>query len=184
MLAELRGWLVRHEIKRMIDDVIKTEGGFVNHPRDKGGPTKYGITLKTLEKWRNDQLDAIDVKMLTKSEAAEIYEHNYYYKPGVDGLPELIQGVVFDMCVNMGPVNAIKVMQLVIHKMGPPIAIDGVIGPRTRQSVLIACNVCGNEVLRQICAVRINYYRGIVERHPDQEVFLEGWINRAEMFLA
>ena len=172
-----------NKIKNMIDEVIRVEGGFVNHPKDKGGPTKYGITLRTLEHWRNDQLDALDVKMLTKAEASEIYEHNYYLKPGVDGLPELIQCVVFDMCVNMGTVNAIKVMQRVIHKMGSPLVIDGVIGPRTRQSAVIACNVYGDEVVRQICAARVSYYQGIVDRNPDQAVFLKGWINRAEMFL-
>jgi lysozyme family protein len=175
---------MKHDIDTMIGDIIKREGGFVNHPRDHGGPTKYGITLKTLEAWRKEDLDVIDVQLLSKSEAAEIYETNYYLKPGVDGLPELIQGVVFDMAVNMGIFNAINLLQKVIHKMGTPVSIDGHIGPKTRQSALIACNVYGSDVLRQICAARKAYYRDIVARHPDQHVFLDGWIDRAELFVA
>jgi len=173
-----------NDIKAMIDDLIKVEGGYVNHPKDKGGPTKFGITLKTLEAWRGYELDILDVRILSRSEASEIYEHEYYLKPGIDGLPDLMQGVVFDMAVNMGPVIAIKIMQRVVHKMGSPIAVDGVIGPRTRQSALIACNVYGVDVLRQICAARIGYYHGIVDHDPGQAVFLKGWTKRAEMFLA
>jgi lysozyme family protein len=172
------------KVKALIDEVIRKEGGFVNHPRDRGGPTKYGITLKTLEAWRGDDLDPIDVRLMHKSEAVKIYEHEYYLRPGIDGLPELIQEVVFDMCVNMGPINAIKIMQMVIHKMGSPITVDGIIGPRTRQSALVACNVYGTDVLRQICAARINYYQGIVDHDPGQAEFLKGWKNRAELFLA
>ena len=33
-------------IEQMIDEVLSKEGGFVNHPADKGGATKYGITQR------------------------------------------------------------------------------------------------------------------------------------------
>jgi len=36
----------------VIYDLIEREGGFSNHPADKGGPTKYGITQQTLSEWR------------------------------------------------------------------------------------------------------------------------------------
>lgn len=176
---------MKNKIDAMIAEIIKIEAGYVNNPHDSGGPTKYGITLKTLEAWRNDDdLYSEDVKALTKSEAAEIYEENYYLHPGINYLPELIQPVVFDMSVNMGPVNAIKLMQRVIHKMGTPIEIDGYSGPRTRQSAVIACNVYGKEILQKICDARIEYYRDIVKEKPEKIVFLDGWENRAHMFLA
>ena len=31
-------------IDELIDALIEREGGYVNHPSDRGGATKYGIT--------------------------------------------------------------------------------------------------------------------------------------------
>ena len=28
----------------LVEALIEREGGYVNHPADKGGPTRYGIT--------------------------------------------------------------------------------------------------------------------------------------------
>lgn len=35
-------------VDEMIDAIIRREGGYVNHPADRGGPTRYGITMATL----------------------------------------------------------------------------------------------------------------------------------------
>ena len=32
------------EVDQMVDVLIEREGGYVNHPADKGGPTCFGIT--------------------------------------------------------------------------------------------------------------------------------------------
>ena len=174
---------MNNDVKSLIDDVIRAEGGYVNHPNDRGGPTKYGITLKTLEAWRDEELNEQAVRLLDKDEAEEIYEANYYIKPGINYLPDMIQPVVFDMAVNMGPKTAIKILQRVIHKMGTPILVDGNAGPKTRQSAVIACNVYGWEVVRQICALRVEHYREIVDHDHKQGEFLAGWVNRANSFL-
>ncbi|MEY3760179.1 MAG: hypothetical protein RIR39_1670 [Pseudomonadota bacterium] len=169
-------------VKDLINEIIKIEGGYVNHPNDKGGPTKHGITIKTLYNWRDDAVTALDVELLTKDEAFKIYQSEYYLKPKINTLPSLVQPVVFDMAVNMGPVASIKLMQGVVHKMGTPVKIDGHIGPMTVQSAKTACGVYGDDVLRQIAHARIEYYRKIVENDSSQMVFLAGWINRAEKF--
>ncbi len=171
-------------IKQLIDQVIKTEGGYVNHPNDKGGPTKYGITIETLEKWRGLPVSILDVQNLTKDEASEIYERDYFFKPGLTKLPEILQPLVFDMVVNHGQDRAIRMMQEVVQRMsGTAIAIDGKIGPATVAACNIAVNVYGVDVVRQIVASRKQFYNALVRRDPDQAVFLEGWLNRAEEFL-
>ena len=32
------------DVDELIDELIEREGGYVNHPADRGGPTKFGIT--------------------------------------------------------------------------------------------------------------------------------------------
>jgi lysozyme family protein len=65
----------------MIHDVIRREGGFVDHPADRGGPTKFGITQKTLSRALGRQATTEDVRRLTREIAAEIYRRTYYTNP-------------------------------------------------------------------------------------------------------
>jgi lysozyme family protein len=172
-------------VDEMIGDIIRREGGFVNHPADKGGPTKYGITIRTLENWRRRPVGVDDVRRLTKKESSLIYRHNYYAKPNIDKLPIELQPVVFDMAVNMGPKQAIKILQTVIVDYLPGISIDGVIGSKTLDAIDELVSVISYRYfIHQITEERIKFYRNIVKRDPSQIVFLNGWENRAREFLA
>lgn len=42
---------MNEKVDKMIDDIIRREGEYVDHPNDRGGPTKYGITQKTLSQY-------------------------------------------------------------------------------------------------------------------------------------
>ena len=176
-------------IDEMLADVIKLEGGFVDRAEDKGGPTKYGITIPALSAYRERYgnagfVDTQDIIELSPVVASAIYKQDYYLTPKLDLLPAMLQPVVFDMSVNMGPKTAIKLLQSVVHKLATPLIFDGIIGPQTLQSAKTACNVCGDLVLNKICAARITFYRSLVTRDASQAVFLKGWTHRAESFLA
>ena len=43
MIAEKRARVDSN--RQIIDALIEREGGYVHNPADRGGPTKYGITL-------------------------------------------------------------------------------------------------------------------------------------------
>ena len=52
------------QIEALITRVIEREGGYVNHPADAGGPTRYGITLAALHDWRRAPVGAADADHL------------------------------------------------------------------------------------------------------------------------
>src|SRR5688500_15627468 len=67
--------------------VLGHEGGFLHHPLDPGGPTKFGITLETLARARKAAVDAEDVRTLDRAEAGAIYRALYWDVVRADELP-------------------------------------------------------------------------------------------------
>lgn len=170
-------------IERMIEDVLKKEGGFVNHPNDKGGPTKYGITTKTLSNWFGRPATTEDVKHLHETTAKEIYKQNYYLTPKINVLPPEIQPFIFDSAVNHGPRRAIKFIQIVTNKAGfSNFKEDGIIGPKTKEASFRAFEEMQNYFINALVDERNNFYYDIVYNNPSQEVFLKGWLMRSESF--
>lgn len=173
-----------HTVKEMIDDILRREGGFVNHPADRGGATKYGITQKTLSAYIGRAALVSDVQALSDEVAREIYERNYYIAPRIDRLPESIQAFIFDCAVNHGPRRAIKFVQSVCNQAGytPLLSVDGAMGPKTRKAAEWADREMDIYFLSALLEERRNFYRLIVDERPSQEVFLAGWMNRVDEF--
>ena len=116
-------------------EIVAREGGFVDDPDDPGGPTNHGVTLATLQRLGRDinrdrKIDVADVQALGREAAARIFVEYYFQKPGIGGLPGVLQPSVFDAYVNMGG-QAVKVLQRLLGSMRLPVAVDGVIGLQT-----------------------------------------------------
>jgi lysozyme family protein len=170
-------------VDQMIDDVIRREGGFVDHPRDRGGPTNFGITQATLSRHLGRPASADDVRRLSRAVASEIYRREYFAAPRLDRLPARVQPFVFDAAVNHGPRRAIRFVQQVCHAAGfGPLAIDGLCGPRTQRVAGEADRVMGDWLLAAVVEERRNFYIALVQRDPAQRVFLRGWLNRLAEF--
>lgn len=172
------------DVDQMIDDILKREGGFVNHPDDRGGATNYGITAKTLSSYLGHAVLTSEVKSLSEEVAREIYLRNYYIAPRIDRLPESIHAFIFDCAINHGPRRAIKFVQSVCNQTGykPSLSEDGAMGPNTRKAAESTQSRMGPLFLQALVEERRNFYLTIVQNEPTQRVFLNGWMNRVNEF--
>lgn len=149
------------------------EGGYSNRASDAGGPTKYGITHRTLAAHRGVKaVTAAQVKAMTLAEAEAIYRKSYWTQSGGDVLPVGLDYAAFDFGVNSGPSRAVKVLQGVVG-----VAQDGKIGPATLAAV---GRYPGGVVklIRDYCAARMDYLRGLRDPKKGFPANGRGWTIR------
>jgi lysozyme family protein len=166
-------------VNQLLDEIITREGGFVDDAADRGGPTRYGITLGTLQHWRQPlPVTRADVELLSREEATAIYRQQYVDGPGfAEAIPdERLLALVVDYGVLSGPQAATKALQraLGIHD-------DGVLGPQTKR--LLGSQAASPEVYKRLLADRISHHCEIVLTNPSQRRFLRGWLSRCVSFL-
>jgi lysozyme family protein len=173
-------------VDSLIDELIEREGGFVNHPADKGGPTCFGIT----EAVARANGYAGPMRLLPREEAAAIYRRLYWLRPRFDEIaarsPRLA-AELFDSGVNMGPAVAATFMQRALTALNrcgkdyPDLVPDGRIGPMTLYALdafLAARGKSRGEtvLLRALEALQGERYLRLAERRPANEAFLYGWL--------
>lgn len=96
----------------LVAKVISSEGGYVDDPDDKGGPTKYGIA------WNYNQgalqklgITRDTVMNLTLDQAREIYYWKYWLASGCNLIKDKkLAYIHFDNAVNCGVGAAAKIM--------------------------------------------------------------------------
>jgi lysozyme family protein len=170
-------------VDEMIQDVLKKEGGYVNHKNDRGGATNHGITQATLSAYLGHPATISEVKNLTQETAAKIYKKNYYYAPHIDLLPDLIEPIIFDMAINSGAGRAVKILQKALFDKGYPVGdADGVIGKKTILYANEWVNALGSVAINTLVDYRVKFYKKIIANDASQKVFEKGWLARAESF--
>lgn len=149
-----------------LDLVLKSEGGWVNHPSDPGGETNLGVTKAVWEEYVGHPVKTM--KNLTKDDVAPLYELKYWRPCYCEVLPRGLDFVVFSMGVNAGPGRSVKLLQQSIGCVP-----DGVIGPRTRE--LISTSNSAN-LIAKFSETRREYYRSL-KTFP---IFGKGWLARVD----
>ena len=148
-----------------IKEVLKHEGGYVDDPTDRGGETNYGISKRAHPE--------VDIKNLTEDHAIGIYHEKYWIPSKAEKLPERLQGYYFDMVVNLGQGNAVKVLQKACNSRGKKmIAVDGRIGKNT-------IGATHSLELERLKSYRVLYYANLVHSNSTQEKFWFGWFKRS-----
>lgn len=154
--------------QKALEFTLRWEGGYSDHPADKGGATMRGITQATYDAYlRSIGAPSHPVKGIRDEEIEWIYHRNYWEEIKGDSLPMPLAIAVFDCAVNSGPSRSIKLLQSACGGL----VIDGLIGPKTLAAAQV---VSVGKVIEQ----REAFLRRIVVRDVTQKVFLDGWINR------
>lgn len=170
---------------RAISIVLDHEGGFVNHPKDPGGATNWGVSLRFLQQEGilldldgDGDMDWHDVKAMSREQAVAIYKERFWDRYGYEQLvSEAVAAKIFDTCVNTGARQAHLFAQRALRANCAPVVEDGVLGSVT----IRALNAVPDKLLLPaLRSEQAGFYRALVAQRPQQYgVFLEGWLNRA-----
>lgn len=167
----------------IIKEIIRREGGFVNHPNDKGGATKYGITAATLGSWRGLKRNATadEVKNLTQNEAEQIYYNNYIKKAGFESITFLpLLNLLVDYGVHSGVSRATKALQTCLG-----VVADGVFGAKSNAALQNALSneVATRDLYYKVLEHRLKFLMNFVAKNSSQLCFLNGFTNRICEFI-
>ena len=172
-------------VDALIAQVIAREGDYSDHPADRRGATRLGITEAVA---RADGY-AGAMRRLPLARAEAIYRRLYWSAPGWDRVaahaPRLAEEL-FDTGVNMGPGVAASFLQRALNALNrgggdyPDLAVDGRIGLATLAALGAFLQHRGRAgetvLLKAVEALQGERYLTLAERRPANEAFLYGWL--------
>ena len=158
-----------------LEYLLEEEGGWSNHPSDRGGATMYGVTQAVYDDYRVrlKKQTKQSVKKITKEEARQLYDVLYWRAAGCDRLPWPISYLVFDAAVNSGVSRGVRWMQ-----SGLKIKQDGRVGPQTIAAAQKAVDEGDSQAILAVVDARVEFLARLVQRSASQVEFLLGWWRR------
>lgn len=181
----------------LIKHIVGLEGGYNDIKADRGGATKYGISLRFLkDEGKIDanhdgfkdfdldfdgDIDGRDIRLLTPVMAKNLYFTCFWQRLKLDRLPFPIDGAVLDQAINGGGAAAVKCLQRAINDLPVnfKLTVDGVLGNLTIDAANMAQSAFGRKLLDRYRVQVSNRYRAIVAADKTQKIFLNGWLRRA-----
>lgn len=189
------------DFKRAFASAMRHEGGYANHPDDRGRETYKGISRRFWPKWSGwKHVDRAKeeigyepkygtkeyrewVKLLDKvlgfdpelqALVVSFYHQNFWLPVYERIKPDIITDWLFDKHINTG--SKYRVARWIQQALGT-VKVDGIIGWVTARAIN---DYPGGpaELLEKAREHARAYYRGIVERRPSQAKFLNGWLAR------
>lgn len=171
------------DFKTALKIALSHEGGYANVAGDKGQETYRGISRKNWPNWRGwtiiDKAKPLKHGQILKdkclADLVEVFYYEHFWKPiqGDRINDQRIADFLFDFYVH-SDYHAIKAIQRIVK-----VKDDGIIGAQTLAAINAADSVA---VFAGVKAARVKFLKDIAGRKPDQEKFLEGWMNRVNSF--
>lgn len=160
--------------------LLHLEGGFVNNPKDKGGPTKFGVILDTwktygYDKNRDGIINIDDLKVISIEDAKNIAKKIFWDYFKADEIKnQSIAELIADWGYNSGRTTVARRVQRILK-----LTVDGIFGEETIKAVNKANQ---QKLFEAIKADRKAFIEALVRMEPEQKVFYKGWMNRINSF--
>jgi lysozyme family protein len=172
-------------VDTLIEELIAREGGYIAHPADRGGATRYGITAAVAR----GAGYAGDMRRLPIDLARAIYRARYWHGPGFDRVAArapLVAAELFDTGVNMGPAVAAALLRRALNALNrgardyPDVGTEGMVDAPLLGALdgfLHHRGKAGEHVLvTALDALQGERYVRLAEARPANETFLYGWL--------
>lgn len=157
--------------------ILSWEGGFADVPGDRGGATKYGVTIATwkaqgYDKDGDGDIDVQDLKLITKEDAMRICRLNFWNKWKADEIKDQsIANILVDWVWGSGKHGIVIPQQMLGVKA------DGIVGPKT---IAALNSKDARTFFNQIWQRRKKFLNDICVNRPTNYKFLKGWMNRLQ----
>jgi len=203
----VQGYTLRY--RKAVSRLLGVEGGHVNDPVDRGGETKFGISLRFLaaegafdedgdgkadfDLDMDGDIDGADIRALTKGDAIYLYHRCFWQPLQAEAFAEPLGEMMFDQAVNGGITTGRKLLQRAVNEclLQIPMSatrrgllkVDGQIGNATRAAIMDVTAWPQLGVPALVTAYRDaarERYRAIARRFPSQQRYLNGWLARAD----
>lgn len=168
------------DFDRAFEYLAPLEGGYVDDPDDRGGATKYGISLRFYKEKVDQYANEEDIQEMSLDEAAELYQEFFWNALGLALLDsQRVADRVFALAVHAGLRPAVRVLQKALVSAGgwDKLAVDGVLGPETLYAVNSNA-LDQTTLLRDLRLETLEFYRRILSQRPALEKFRRGWERR------
>lgn len=162
--------MAKGNLQRCLDEVWPFEGKYTNDRRDPGNWTGGKVGVGEL-KGTNMGIAAasfpdLDIKNLTKAQAADIYAKRYARPLRFDDLRIGDDLAILDMGINSGISRSAKFTQSIVGTTQ-----DGQIGPVTLAALE---KMSSRDFIKKLCAKRLGFVQGL----KIWETFGKGWSRR------
>ena len=154
--------------EKCLEHLLRSEGGYSDHPQDPGGRTNLGVTQAVWEDWIDRAVSEDEMKALTPNKVAPLYREMYWDRVKGDKLPSGVDYVVFDAAVNSGVSRAAKWLQTTVGAVP-----DGAIGEQTLKQVLLTNPLM---IIDKYSAIRLEFLKG----RSTWPTFGKGWERRVK----
>ncbi len=173
--------------RRLVDELIDREGGYVNHSADRGGPTRYGVTEAVAREYGYQD----DMRDLPLELARKIAADRYWHSVRLDDIApihERMAEYLFDYSYHSGPGRPGRDLQRLLNVLNrrerdyDDIVVDGAVGPATLGALEAYHDTRGRPGLdvmaAAVNALRMGFLIELAEGRESQEAFSYGWLRR------